>query len=292
MPGWQRAVGSLCGDPRAVVIPTADGRPGHAITEQDLPAAVGSDHSVAALRRREPVDAAVDAVGQQHRGERVEVVLVRQQEHGRDLLKPRAAAGGCREQLTGCQLESGLPDLFPLLLQTRPHQHLQARGPQRPPEVDDPTGAADQQRAGACRAADAQSPGHWRCGQPVHRYRRHDHHERDRQDLGCATDALGDQACRECRCGRGGDDPARGHPADERTLAFPEIRSEGGRERHEGSRHEDQRSGQDERRQQQMAQRLRGHGRRDGNEQDADNQLHERLEKRAASRKVIAWLVG
>ena len=57
---------------------------------------------MAVLRRREPVDAAVDAVGQQYRGERVEVVLVRQEKHGRDLLeraprpvRPRAATG-CR----------------------------------------------------------------------------------------------------------------------------------------------------------------------------------------------------
>ena len=124
VPGWQRAVGVLRGDPRAVVIPTADPRPGHALIEQDLPAGVGSDHPVAALRRREPVDAAINTVGQQHRSERVEVVLVRQQEHGRDLLEPRAAAGGCREQLTGCQVESGLPDLLSLLIQARPHQHV------------------------------------------------------------------------------------------------------------------------------------------------------------------------
>ena len=93
---------------------------------------------MAALRRRQPVHASLDAFCQQHGGERVEVVLVCQQEHGRDSLEPRAAAGGRREQLTRGQFQPRLPDLIPLLIQARPHEHLQARGPQRPPETDDP----------------------------------------------------------------------------------------------------------------------------------------------------------
>jgi hypothetical protein len=56
---------------------------------------------VTALWRRKPVYAPLDAFRQQHRGERVEVVLVRQQQHGRDSLQSRTAAGGRREQLTG-----------------------------------------------------------------------------------------------------------------------------------------------------------------------------------------------
>ena len=60
---------------------------------------------MARLRRRKPEHAALDAFRKQHRGERVEVVFVRQQEHGRDPLEPRAPAGGGREQLTRRQFE-------------------------------------------------------------------------------------------------------------------------------------------------------------------------------------------
>ena len=87
-------------DPRPVLIPLGDRGPGHASGKQYVPGGVGSDHSVAELRRRKPVYTALDGFRQQHRGERVEVILVGQQEHGRDALESRAAAGGRREQLT------------------------------------------------------------------------------------------------------------------------------------------------------------------------------------------------
>ncbi len=148
VPGGQHDAGRLRDDPGAAVIPAAQCPLGQPLTEQDLPADVGRDDAVAAPRRCEPVDTALDVAGQQHRRERVEVVFVREQEHGRDLLEPGAPAGGGREQLTGRQLEPGLPDLLPLLIQARPHQHVQAGGPQRPAQVDDPAVAAHQQRSG------------------------------------------------------------------------------------------------------------------------------------------------
>jgi Cytochrome bd terminal oxidase subunit I len=93
LPGGRRAVGGGCDDPRPVLISPGDRRPGHVVAEQDFSGRVGSDHSVTALWRRKPVDTPLDAFRQQHRGERVEVVLVRQQQHGRDALQSRAAAG-------------------------------------------------------------------------------------------------------------------------------------------------------------------------------------------------------
>jgi len=92
--------------------------------------------------------------------------------------------------------------------------------------------------------------------------------------------------------GGGGDDPARGHPADERALTFPQVRPERGRERGKRTGHQDQHSDQAEGGQQQMPERLRGHGRRDGDEQDADDQLHQRLEERLAGREVNAPHIG
>ena len=148
--------------------------------------------------------------------------------------------------------------------------------------------AADQKRPGAAGPADAQSPGGQRRGQAVQGHRGHDDDERDRQDLGRAADALGGQARAERRRGGGRDDAARSHPADEGTLAFGQVRPQRRRERNDGPGHENQDSDQGERGQQQMPERGRGYGGRDGNEQDADDQLHERLEERAARRDVKA----
>ncbi len=110
-------------------------------------------------RQCEPVDANAGVAVEDGRGERVEVVLARQQEHRRDLLEPGAAAGGRREQLTGRQLEPCLPDLLTLLLQASPHQDRKSCGVQRSPEVDYPQIVADQKWPGARRTHDAQTPG-------------------------------------------------------------------------------------------------------------------------------------
>jgi hypothetical protein len=160
--------------------------------------------------------------------------------------------GGRREQLTGRQCQPCLPDLLPLLIQPSPHHYLQARGLHDSSEFDNPRSAADQKRPGASGPGDAQSPGGRHRGQAVKGHCRDDHHERGRQDLGGAADALGDQARSERRRGGGGDDAAWSHPADERTLAFCQVRSQRGRERGDGPGHENKGSRHGESGQQQV----------------------------------------
>ena len=290
--GGRRAVGSLNGDARAAGVPVGDRPPGQVLAEQDFTAGVGSDHPVTGPLRRETVYPPVDAGREQDRGQGVEVVFVRQQQHGRDPLQSRAAASGGGQQLAGGQLQAGLADLLALAIQGGPHQHLQAGGPQGQPEVNDPRVAADQERPGAVGPADAQPPGHGRRGQAVQGHRRHDHEEGRGQDLGRAADSLGRQARPERRGGSSGDNPARGHPADERALAFREIRFQRGREGRDGPGRDDQDRDEDERGQNQVPERLRGNGSRNGNEQHANNELHEGLEEWAAGRHVKAPHIG
>jgi len=110
-------LGALHHDLSPIVIPAAYRRPGHSGAEQDLTAGVGRHHAFSAQRRREPVHATFDVALQHGRGERVEIVLCGQQEHRRDPLEPRAAAGRRGEQLARRQLQPGLPDPLPLPLQ-------------------------------------------------------------------------------------------------------------------------------------------------------------------------------
>jgi hypothetical protein len=67
-----------------------------------------------------------------------------------------------------------------------------------------------------------------------------------------AADSLGRQARPERRRGGGGDNSARGHPADERALAFREIRFQRGCEGRDGPGHDDQDRDEDERGQYQV----------------------------------------
>ena len=152
--------------------------------------------------------------------------------------------------------------------------------PRRRPEAD-----------GAAKVADAQSPGNQRRGQAVQGHRRHDDDEGGRQDPRCAANALGDQARGERRCGRGRDDAARGHPADERRSPFirsvlsVDANATIGRATTTRTATRASVGAAD-------PEQMRGHGSRDGNEQHADNQLHEGFEERAPGRNVEAAAIG
>ena len=69
------------------------------IAEQDLPRGERRHHADLLARRRDPVDPAVERALEGHRSERVEVVLLGEQQHGGDALELGAATGGVGQQV-------------------------------------------------------------------------------------------------------------------------------------------------------------------------------------------------
>ena len=146
--------------------------------------------------------------------------------------------------------------------------------------------AADQQRAGAGGAGDAEPAGHRDRGQAVQGDRGDDDQEGDGQDLGRAADVAGGQRGPEGRGGGRGDDAARRHPAGERAFPPGQLGPDGGQEGHQRAGHQHQDGHQGEGGQHDVLQRRRGDGGRDGHEQDPDDQLHQGLEERPFGRDV------
>ena len=84
------------------------------------------------------------------------MILAGAQEDGGDAFDVGALAGGRGELLAGGEFEAGVADLVALVPGRGPHEHVQAGRPEGAGQVQDPRVAADQQRAGAGGAGDAE----------------------------------------------------------------------------------------------------------------------------------------
>ena len=153
-------------------------------------------------------------------------------------------------------------------------------------ELTRPVVAADDEHQATLLPGHVEAAGDERSGEPVE----HDGGEDDDEDDGQHELGVGDSLVLELeaegRCRRAGDDPARSHPGDEPSLPPCQRGPPGGEEGDE--RPEDQHHHQDEhdRLWQHGFDGARGDGRGDEHEEDADEQLHERLLELAGERDV------
>lgn len=247
---------------------------------------------MAFVGRADPVDGTLDVVLHHDRGKGVEIVVVGGQEHGRHPFQPCPGVGGRGQQIAPGQLDPRILDPSPLLVEPRPHQHVESGGAQGAPHVDHPWLAAHQEDACARGLDDGQPPGHRGRGQRVQQDGSHDHQEGDREDLGGAALPSVDEAGGERRRRGGRDDAARSHPPDERPFSLGQARTCRRGEGDKGTHHQDEDRDEGETGEQHGDQGGRGDGRGDGDEQQADDQLDQGLEEGPASRHVEAAEVG
>ena len=264
----------------------AQDRAGEVGSEEGFAGGVGGHDAVAGLAGSEPVDRGFGVAREGGGGQGVEVVLVGEQEDGGDAFDVGALADGRGELFAVGEFEAGVADLVALVLGRGPHEHVQACRVEGAGQVQDPRVAADQQRAGAGGAGDAEPAGHRDRGQAVQGHGGDDDQEGDGQDLGRAADVAGGQRGPEGRGGGRGDDPARRHPAGERAFPPGQIGPDGGEEGDQRAGHQHQDGHQGDGGQHDVLQRRRGDGGRDGHEQDPDDQLHQGLEEQPLGRDV------